>query len=85
MMEHRLPEWKGPAHAEGDDGIILVSKLGKAVSEKEIGVIQGTGGYKLLGEQFPLNRMNREAKCNYIPSTGVVSVTEPMTVKVLGI
>lgn len=85
MMEHRLSEWQGTAHAEGDDGSIIVSHLRKAGNEKEIWVIQGTGGRKLLGEQSALNRKNRTAKCNYNPSTGVVSVTEPMAVKVLEI
>lgn len=42
-------------------------------------------GLQAAGGAVPLNRKNRAAKCNYIPSTGVVSVTEPMTVKVLGI
>lgn len=85
MMEHRLSEWQGTAHAEGDDGSITVLQLRKAENEKEIWVIQGTGGRKLLREQSVLNRKNRAAKCNYNPSTGVVSVTEPMAVKVLGI
>lgn len=85
MMAPRLSEWQGTAHAEGDDGSIIVLQLQKAGNEKEMWVIQGTAGRKLPGEQSALNRKNRAAKCNCNPSTGVVSVIEPMTVKVLGI
>lgn len=49
MMEQCLSEWQGTARAEGDDDSIILSKLGKSLSEKEIWVIQCTWGYKLLG------------------------------------
>lgn len=42
MMEQCLSEWQGTARAEGDDDSIILSKLGKSLSEKEIWVIQCT-------------------------------------------